>query len=178
MSPPQCLPFFPLLPLVLCCCTAQYAGNTLSHRSCILHSNVSSHSHLLRTSAGCPQYWTRRPKLDGYLANSSGQNKGKVYGLAQCWGDVSKEDCGSCIRCAAKQVHRKCPNLGDIRMWYCDVLPIYRDLWCYNVNHTLSGISCFNLVSSSKLIVSAGMTTASCVTAWMISSVRSILRSG
>lgn len=54
----------------------------------------------------------------GYVATSYGIDPNKVYGLAQCRGDVSKEDCSSCIQDAAKQIRQRCPDETDARIWY------------------------------------------------------------
>ncbi|OMP10441.1 hypothetical protein COLO4_04504 [Corchorus olitorius] len=59
-----------------------------------------------------------KTSLTGYIATSSGRGPNKVYGLAQCRGDVSSKDCSSCIRDAAKQSHLSCPIHTDARIWY------------------------------------------------------------
>ncbi|XP_057437160.1 cysteine-rich repeat secretory protein 55 [Lotus japonicus] len=54
----------------------------------------------------------------GFVATSYGNNQDQVYGLAQCRGDVSTQDCSNCIQDAAKQIRQKCPNQVDARIWY------------------------------------------------------------
>nr|GEZ79910.1 cysteine-rich repeat secretory protein 55-like [Tanacetum cinerariifolium] len=54
----------------------------------------------------------------GYDATSVGTGKAQVFGLAQCRGDVSTEDCSSCIRNASKEIRNICPNRVDARIWY------------------------------------------------------------
>ena len=56
--------------------------------------------------------------LIAYAATSYGKDPDKVYGLAQCRGAVSSNDCSSCIQDAAKQIRQHCPNQADARIWY------------------------------------------------------------
>nr|POE83466.1 cysteine-rich repeat secretory protein 55 [Quercus suber] len=55
---------------------------------------------------------------NGFIATSYGKNQYRVFGLAQCRGDVSTTDCSSCIQDAAKQIRQRCPNQVDARIWY------------------------------------------------------------
>ncbi|KAK9281111.1 hypothetical protein L1049_004004 [Liquidambar formosana] len=55
---------------------------------------------------------------NGFIATSYGKDQNRVYGLAQCRGDVSSKDCSSCIQDAAKQIRQRCPNQADARIWY------------------------------------------------------------
>ncbi|GAV70757.1 Stress-antifung domain-containing protein, partial [Cephalotus follicularis] len=55
----------------------------------------------------------------GYVATFRGKDQYKVYGLAQCRGDVvGSKDCTSCIQDAANQIRQRCPNQADARIWY------------------------------------------------------------
>ncbi|EEF35603.1 cysteine-rich repeat secretory protein 55 [Ricinus communis] len=54
----------------------------------------------------------------GYSATSFGNGRDKVYGLAQCRGDVSSRDCSDCLENAAKETRRRCPAKVDARIWY------------------------------------------------------------
>ncbi|XWS36618.1 hypothetical protein CRYUN_Cryun20dG0100200 [Craigia yunnanensis] len=56
--------------------------------------------------------------LTAHAATSYGKDPDKVYGLAQCRGAVSSNDCSSCIQDAAKQIRQHCPNQADARIWY------------------------------------------------------------
>lgn len=53
-----------------------------------------------------------------FIEASYGKDQNRVYGLAQCRGDVGPEDCLSCIQDAAQQVRKLCPNQADARIWY------------------------------------------------------------
>ncbi|VFR00640.1 unnamed protein product [Cuscuta campestris] len=55
---------------------------------------------------------------DGFATASSGESQSRVYGLAQCRGDVSPKDCSSCIRQASLDIRTRCPDRVDARIWY------------------------------------------------------------
>lgn len=54
----------------------------------------------------------------GYFAATTGDGYDKMYGLAQCRGDVGKTDCSSCLNEAAEDIRRACRNQPDSRLWY------------------------------------------------------------
>ncbi|XP_075478932.1 cysteine-rich repeat secretory protein 55-like [Primulina tabacum] len=55
---------------------------------------------------------------NGFLATSYGNGANQIYGLGQCRADVSSNDCSACIRDAAEQSRKLCPNQADVRIWY------------------------------------------------------------
>ncbi|XP_010524650.1 PREDICTED: cysteine-rich repeat secretory protein 55 [Tarenaya hassleriana] len=58
------------------------------------------------------------PSKGFFTVSSSGQNQDKVYGLAQCRGDISRTDCSSCVQDAARKIRESCPNQSDSRILY------------------------------------------------------------
>ncbi|XP_077234565.1 cysteine-rich repeat secretory protein 55-like [Tasmannia lanceolata] len=56
--------------------------------------------------------------LNSFSTASYGRGPNKVYGLAQCRGDVSPNDCSTCITGAVRQIRQRCPNQADARIWY------------------------------------------------------------
>ncbi|XP_068658040.1 cysteine-rich repeat secretory protein 55-like [Aristolochia californica] len=54
----------------------------------------------------------------GFATSSFGSGDQKAYGLAQCRGDVSTEDCSSCVADAAKRLPKDCPNRNGARIWF------------------------------------------------------------
>ncbi|CAI9768486.1 unnamed protein product [Fraxinus pennsylvanica] len=54
----------------------------------------------------------------GFIKTSYGKGESQIYGLAQCRGDVSSEDCSTCIQDAANEIRKRCPNQSDSRIWY------------------------------------------------------------
>ncbi|EEF29327.1 conserved hypothetical protein [Ricinus communis] len=59
-----------------------------------------------------------RTSSSGYFATTTGKGYDKVYGLAQCRGDVSKANCSRCLHEAAKDIRQACRNQPDSRIWY------------------------------------------------------------
>ncbi|XP_031492653.1 cysteine-rich repeat secretory protein 55-like [Nymphaea colorata] len=57
-------------------------------------------------------------KHGGYATASSGGGSSAVYGLLQCRGDVSLNDCISCGKDAANLLRTQCSNQADARVWY------------------------------------------------------------
>lgn len=55
---------------------------------------------------------------DGFSVASQGKDGDQVYGLAQCRGDLSANDCLTCIQDASKQIRNLCPDQADARIWY------------------------------------------------------------
>lgn len=47
-----------------------------------------------------------------------GQNLGAVYGLVQCRGDLSKEDCQTCANTASKEITQLCSNQKEAFIGY------------------------------------------------------------
>ncbi|XP_010241766.1 PREDICTED: cysteine-rich repeat secretory protein 55-like [Nelumbo nucifera] len=98
---------------LVCNCTAEHLGEF-----CNKDKNISSDSpksanidHLLADLVS-------KTSSNGFTATSYGVGEDRVYGLAQCRGDVSKKDCSSCIQDAAKQIRQLCPNQADARIWF------------------------------------------------------------
>ncbi|KAE8037804.1 hypothetical protein FH972_010361 [Carpinus fangiana] len=70
---------------------------------------------------------------DGFTATSYGEGQDKVFGLAQCRGDVSSTDCTSCIQDAAKQIRQRCPNEADARICFIGDLDTSFGIFYFNV---------------------------------------------
>ncbi|OMP10440.1 hypothetical protein COLO4_04503 [Corchorus olitorius] len=103
-----------LLSLYLSSCTADDPlGNF-----CNENTNINSTSQVSLNIDRLLAEVVSKTSLTGYIAISSGKAPDKVYGLAQCRGDVSSKDCSTCIQDAAKQIRQSCPNQADARIWY------------------------------------------------------------
>ena len=60
-----------------------------------------------------------RASVGGFATASSGKGASGIYGLAQCRGDVSADDCSTCLADAAKKLPTTaCPSQADGRIWY------------------------------------------------------------
>lgn len=63
---------------------------------------------------------TTKASVDGFAVTSSGKGNKTIYGLAQCRGDVSADDCSACLASAAKQFPVVCffTNLYMIEVFF------------------------------------------------------------
>eukprot|EP01018_Ginkgo_biloba_P036598 Gb_13106 [translate_table: standard] len=53
----------------------------------------------------------------GFNTSSYGQSPNKVYGLLQCRGDASQQDCYDCSRDAKSNIRQDCGNDSGGRLW-------------------------------------------------------------
>ena len=88
------------LMLPLCCCVDtqfQYCGGQKYNNSDI-ETNINHVLSDLVTEAS----------VGGYAVSSFGNGNNTIYGLAQCRGDVSSDNCSSCLADAAKRLPEVC----------------------------------------------------------------------
>lgn len=102
--------------LALCICSVESAdplGNF-----CNKDTEISNGSKISSNIDGLlPELVLKTPST-GFATAFNGNGKDRVYGLAQCRGDVSTEDCSRCVRDAAEQIRKRCPSEADARIWY------------------------------------------------------------
>ena len=101
-----------LLLLALCICNAESADPLGQFCNTVSGSQISANIDRLLAEL------VSKTPSNGFIATSYGKNQYRVFGLAQCRGDVSSTDCSSCIQDAAKQIRQRCPNQTDARIWY------------------------------------------------------------
>ncbi|KAE8696397.1 Detected protein of confused Function [Hibiscus syriacus] len=68
----------------------------------------------------------RTPRT-GFGRASVGQPPARVHGLALCRGDMSSQDCKSCVEEAAVEIQKRCPNKRGAIIWYYDCLVKYEN---------------------------------------------------
>lgn len=88
--------------------SGQFCNNSTKISSAQISKNIDT--LLPKLVSGTSQY--------GFIKTSYGEGEAQVYGLAQCRGDVSSEDCSTCIHDAADEIRKRCPNQSDSRIWY------------------------------------------------------------
>ncbi|KAK4756442.1 hypothetical protein SAY87_006569 [Trapa incisa] len=115
---PLFLPFLLIVLLYRCCWTAQAISNTFVFRSCYYDSPVTPGSQVAKNIRRLVPELVSKAALNGHVVTTYGSNKYKVYGSAQCRGDISNADCGKCVAGAVQRLAKECPNLGDVRIWY------------------------------------------------------------
>ncbi|CAM0958400.1 unnamed protein product [Alopecurus aequalis] len=62
-----------------------------------------------------------------YATATAGRSPSTIYGLAQCRGDIPRQDCALCIAAAAKEVASSCRGSADARVFYDYCLLRYSD---------------------------------------------------
>lgn len=86
-----------LLPLCYCADpVAHYCGQNYSSSHIETNINLVISDLVTKASVG------------GFAVSSFGKGNNTIYGLAQCRGDVSSDDCSSCLADAAKQFPTVC----------------------------------------------------------------------
>ncbi|KAK8654097.1 hypothetical protein V6N13_128074 [Hibiscus sabdariffa] len=122
------------------CCRVDPLGNF-----CNKNTNISRSSQISVNIDHLLAEVVSKTALTSYIATSSGKDPDRVYGLAQCRGDIDSNDCSSCIQDAAKKLRRRCPNQADARIWYDYCFLRYsKDDFAGEVD-TSSGIIYFNV---------------------------------
>ncbi|XP_043710492.1 cysteine-rich repeat secretory protein 55 [Telopea speciosissima] len=101
------------LPQCSCSTTSDRWGEFCNKEKNITSSLQSANIHQVLSELA-----SKTAASDGFITTSSGTGKDKIYGLAQCRGDVSKEDCSQCTKDATKQLPQLCPNQSDARIWF------------------------------------------------------------
>ncbi|CAN4121663.1 unnamed protein product [Withania somnifera] len=86
---------------------------------------------------------------DSFSTTYYGDAKNQVYGLYQCRGDISSNDCLSCIRDAAKEIRKRCPDQTDARIWYDFCFLRYQAKNFFGQVETIPGIFYWNVESVS-----------------------------
>ncbi|KAL9171551.1 hypothetical protein ABFS82_04G216600 [Erythranthe guttata] len=95
-------------------CTAQSADPAAY--SCNPNSKTNSSNNQIKTLLDNLVSGTIQRGFISTVQGAGGKNQ--IYGLAQCRGDVSKNDCSTCINDAAKNILKLCPGQSDARIWY------------------------------------------------------------
>ncbi|GMI77914.1 hypothetical protein like AT3G22060 [Hibiscus trionum] len=64
----------------------------------------------------------------GFGLASIGQNPNRAHGLALCRGDVSSQDCKTCVVEAGSEIRKRCPHDKGAIIWYDDCLFKYSNV--------------------------------------------------
>jgi hypothetical protein len=68
-----------------------------------------------------------RASASYYATATAGHSPSMIYGLAQCRGDIPRQDCALCIAAAAREVASSCRGSADGRVFYDYCLLRYSD---------------------------------------------------
>lgn len=105
-----------LVFLVLCICMAESADPLGDF--CNKATEISKGSKISANIDSLLSELAVKTPQTGFVTSSYGTGADQVYGLSQCRGDVSTQDCSTCIQDAAKQIRKRCPSEADARIWY------------------------------------------------------------
>ncbi|KAI3678668.1 hypothetical protein L6452_37969 [Arctium lappa] len=109
--------FFYHYLLIFTLCFLYVESTDPSAQLCNENSNTTTTQLTTNIDSLLPKLVQTTSQL-GYAATSFGYGRTQVFGLAQCRGDVSRQDCSSCIQEAANEIQKMCPNRVDARIWY------------------------------------------------------------
>lgn len=62
------------------------------------------------------------PLNNGFYNTTSGENSDRLYGLVQCRGDLSSEDCATCLKDTVQVAFNACTNSNYTMLWF---------RWCF-----------------------------------------------
>ncbi|KAH1048154.1 hypothetical protein J1N35_038938 [Gossypium stocksii] len=74
------------------------------------------------------EYLSNQTPQTGFGRRAIGQNQNRVYGLALCRGDVSSEDCKTCVVRAGNEIRQLCPYKKGAIHWYDYCLVKYSNI--------------------------------------------------
>ncbi|KAK6142469.1 hypothetical protein DH2020_022817 [Rehmannia glutinosa] len=80
----------------------------------------------LRTYKKILAWWPRTPPT-GFGLGSLGRYPNRAYGLSLCRGDVSANDCRTCLVNASTEITKRCPNDRGAIIWYDNCYLKYLD---------------------------------------------------
>ncbi|ESQ55019.1 hypothetical protein EUTSA_v10024631mg [Eutrema salsugineum] len=62
---------------------------------------------------------------NGFYSTAAGQNPDVVFGLFLCRGDLSPEVCRRCVNFSVNDTLNRCPNQGEVTLYYDECMLIY-----------------------------------------------------
>ena len=111
---------FKIIFLLLSCTSIAESADSIDPlgQFCNENANISNAGELSANIGQLLAELVQKTPSSGFFTTSYGKDQDQVYGLAQCRGDVSNQDCSICIKDAAKEIRQRCPDQVDARIWY------------------------------------------------------------
>lgn len=78
------------------------------------------------------------PLLNGFYTTSAGDRSDQIFGLVQCRGDISPDNCGNCIKNSSDFALSYCPESREVVLWFT---------WCFLRYSTENFIGVLGLTS-------------------------------
>ncbi|XP_010247024.1 PREDICTED: cysteine-rich repeat secretory protein 38-like [Nelumbo nucifera] len=95
---------------------------------CSGSANYTSNGTYEKNLNQLTDYLSSKVPPTGFGFDSVGEAPDRVNGLALCRGDVSTEDCKSCVIGANSEIRQRCPNDKEAIIWYDNCLLKYSNL--------------------------------------------------
>ncbi|XP_042508627.1 putative cysteine-rich receptor-like protein kinase 9 isoform X2 [Macadamia integrifolia] len=111
-----------LLPTI----TAEYIASNCTYNSSVTNSitylaNLDSLLLCLSSNANATSG-------TGFYNDTAGNGSDKVYGLYLCRGDLTLEECQTCVKKASVEIKSNCPNTTAAVTWYDDCMLRYTNV--------------------------------------------------
>ncbi|KAI3909851.1 hypothetical protein MKW92_048506 [Papaver armeniacum] len=89
---------------------------------------------------------------NGYYNTTVGRNPDTIYGSLQCRGDVSLENCQSCVKTGAEDINTngRCPNSKQAIIYYDKCMLRYSNKYYFNTMQDSPGVYLWNLNNISN----------------------------
>lgn len=91
--------------------------------------------------------------LTGYYTSTIGQTPNVAYGLIQCPGYVSKEDCQTCASTVATEIIQQCPNQKEASMCNENCSLQYSDRRFFSTADNVRRLCLFNLQEANDPVL-------------------------
>ncbi|KAK4727417.1 hypothetical protein R3W88_032334 [Solanum pinnatisectum] len=98
--------------------------NPLSH-FCSKSENFTSNSYYAQNLKNLLGNLYLKTPLTGFTTCSIGQNHDQTNGLSLCRGDISSNNCKSCVLDASEELGKRCPYDKEAIIWYDNCLLKY-----------------------------------------------------
>ncbi|RWR93481.1 cysteine-rich receptor-like protein kinase 10 [Cinnamomum micranthum f. kanehirae] len=102
------------LPLLKCSNSPQ----PFIHVKCSGDTNYTAHSTFYHNLHKILDSLTEHGPTNGFYNNSMGEDDNQVFGLALCRGDISADNCSTCLGMARREVTEKCLMRKTAIIWY------------------------------------------------------------
>ncbi|KAL9673669.1 hypothetical protein QQ045_029930 [Rhodiola kirilowii] len=140
------LTYFTLkLVISVLCITSCYADiNWSGFGSCNPSRNNSTSEYKTNVNSILRVLEEKGPQRNGFYQTTVGKEPDKVYGLVQCTGDVSAQNCSQCIKDAAHEAFgAMCNTSKYVALWYrwrylrlCRYQGIWGNGRCHNIHQS------------------------------------------
>ncbi|XP_026434897.1 putative receptor-like protein kinase At4g00960 isoform X1 [Papaver somniferum] len=89
---------------------------------------------------------------NGYYNTTVGRNPDTIYGSLQCRGDVSLEDCQSCVKTGTEDINTngRCPNSKQAIIYYDVCMLRYSNWYYFNIMQDRPGVYLWNMNNISS----------------------------